>query len=889
MAGLVACGCYYSMPVFAEELNAPSDVPAEFQELWQPQAEMAEVKVYGRSLGVFKLNVLPETVSFTEPEKVLEKLHVPEAQKPALLSLLQKPMARNGNLSCQGQNNAQIKCDFIETDTAAVIMDDSDSVVNLFVGKAFLPDQSENAMFWLPTEDSHNGLLHSQTVNYSDNDGYRTLSLTGLGALGVTKNSYTILDWRFNYQQVKDDQNSNDSHNATNLDSQVNSLYYRYDIAQRYYTQAGQMDSTDLSRADGGNFSFSLLPIPTIQGARIGTTQAYFRQRDNAISSPVPVLLTRFSRVEAYRGNQLLGSFYMAAGVQSLNTQTFPEGNYPVELRIFEQDKEVRRETVPFNKSTATIGEMQWDAFVQAGRLKNSGYYDSVQTNKAPSNAIETGVRVPLFSQATVQQGVSALDSKKYYETKLDWSHGLWDGSLNTSFAYLWGEDNAKGNSQNITYADGYSVSLYHNKQQAGDCTNNSDLSWGGCTESYSATLSKSLYSWMTTVGYTDNNNRTRYRDDLSTPTSDSPFTYTPTWQQQQGRSRTWQVNINSSMMWKEVTITPTLGVYRSETQDQDADYGLFLTMTFSRNDTSTAQRSRNLSAGYALRDTHEASTRQDMYVDSQWNFENDGAHRELETRVSGGNSDYEALMRGRNNNRFGDLDATVSRSYNSSESNNYNSVSANYSSSFAVTGDGLFWGGNASGIDRLAGSTVKVESDETHAPLVSLRGGNSSNLQTLTGGQRTLVPITAMSNAQVTADEVTTGKVNVQMLNTGSSGLFMLPGHVYPKTISADISWTYIGRLLNEQGQPLGGATVLNTPALRTESDGGFSFDYNHKDPVVYFLYQKQVYACPVTVKPREDALIYLGEVHCKAIALDALPGELTQLSRVSALLAQR
>src|SRR5471032_2463591 len=76
---------------------------------------------------------------------------------------------------------------------------------------------------------------------------------------------------------------------------------------------------------------------------------------------------------------------------------------------------------------------------------------------------------------------------------------------------------------------------------------------------------------------------------------------------------------------------------------------------------------------------------------------------------------------------------------------------------------------------------------------------------------------------------------------------------------------------------------------ALRTESDGGFSFDYNHKDPVVYFLYQKQVYACPVTVKPREDALIYLGEVHCKAIALDALPGELTQLSRVSALLAQR
>ncbi|ALX93553.1 hypothetical protein AV650_08245 [Serratia fonticola] len=886
MVGLVICGCYSSMPVFAETPVIPGNIPADFKELWQPQFAMVEVKLYGRSLGVFKLSVLPDTVSFSEPEKVLEKLHVPDDKRPALLSLLSSPLARNGNLSCQGQSDTPTQCDFVPTDTAAVIMDDSDSVLNLFLGKAYLPDLNENSLFWQPTEDSRNALLHSQTLNYADSDGYRTLSLTGLGALGITKDSYTILDWRFNYQQAKND---DDDSSSSQHDSQVNSLYYRYDIAQRYYTQAGQMDGTDLSRADGGNFSFSLLPVPTILGGRIGTTQSYFRQRDTAVSSPVTVLLTRFSRVEAYRGNQLLGSFYMGAGVQSLNTQTFPEGNYPVELRIFEQDREVRREAVPFNKSTATMGEMQWDAFLQAGKLKNNGYYGTTEETKVPSNAIQTAMRIPLFSQATFQQGVSALDSKKYYEAKMDWSHGLWDGSLTTSFAYLWGADNAKGNNQNITYADGFSLSLYHNQQQVGDCTNNSDLSWGGCTESYSAALSKSLHSWMTTVGYTDNNNKTRYRNDVFINTAPSAFDYTPSWQQHEGRSRTWQVNVNTSTLWKDVSITPTIGVYRSQTQDQDNDYGVFLTLSLSRNEVTAAQRSRTLSAGYAYRNTRQNSPQQDMYVDGQWNFESDTAHRELETRLSGGDSDYTAMVRGRNNGRFGDLDASASRSYNRSENSNFSSLAATYSSSFALSREGLFWGGNASGIDRLAGSTVKVDSEETHAPLVALRGGSSINLQTLTGGERTLVPVSAMSRAQVTADEITTGKVNVQMLNTGSSDLFMLPGHVYPKTISAEISWTYIGRILDEQGQPLAGATVLNTPALKTESDGGFSFDYSHKDPIIYFLHHRQIYACPVTVAPREDALIYLGEVHCKIIAADALPRQLTQQSRVSALLAQR
>lgn len=902
-AAMLAAGVLLSSPLHAEVEPAwPGDMPAEFRELWQPQSEMVEVNLYGRSLGLFKLNVLPDTVTFAEPEKLLGKLRPTPEQRSQLLTLLQKPMARNGNLSCQGQSsgNNNVGCNTVQTDTAAVVLDDSDSVLHLFLGKALMTRDDSDSRFWQPTEDTGNALLHSQSVNYSDSDGYQTLSVTGLGALGVTQNSYAMVDWQLNYFRDSHQNNQNDDeydnnnnarryqdNNSNNLTTDVNSAYYRYDIARRYYVQGGRMDNSDLSRVDGGNFNFSLMPVPRIDGARAGTTQSYLRQRENAVATPVTLLLTRFSRVEAYRGNQLLGTYYLAAGVQNLDTRALPNGSYTLDLRVFEQDKQVRSETVPFNKSNTSVGEMQWDAFIQGGKIVDKSTSSGDDDQKAPKNALESGIRVPIGTSSTVQQGISSLDGSNYYESKLDWNTGILDGSLSTSFAWLWGAEGAKGNSENISYSDGFSVSLYHVKQQAGSCETSRDLDWGGCTESYSASVSVPVLSWQTTLGYTDNRNESVYRDEG--PRYDPDLDYQPSWEDQQGRSRTWQLNTSTSYLWKGVSIIPNIGVYRSQNDDDKTDRGIFLTLTLMRSDNTSTGRSRSLSAGYTMRNTNNGGTNQDLYADGQWSSDVSGNHREIETRVSGSSDSYEGMMRGRTNSRFGDLNGSFSSSHDKDEGDNRQSVSVTYDSSFALSRNGLFWGGNASGIDRLAGSTVQVESEETSAPLVTLKGGGSGSGQTLSGGQRTLVPVTALTQSDMTVDEIANGKVNVQVNNSGRSELFMLPGHVYPQIISADTSWTYVGRALDESGKPLSGATVLNTSTLQLEEDGGFSFDYPHKDPVLYLLKGQKVYACPVVVKPREDALIYLGEVKCRNVGKDVLPQQLTSQSRVSALLAQR
>ncbi|WP_198290296.1 TcfC E-set like domain-containing protein, partial [Escherichia coli] len=161
---------------------------------------------------------------------------------------------------------------------------------------------------------------------------------------------------------------------------------------------------TDLSQSSGGNFNFDLLPVPDIYGMRAGTTQSYIKNTGKSVASPVTIMLTHFSRVEAYRNGQLLGVWYLDAGISELDTERLPDGNYDLKLKIFEQEQLVREEIVPFNKSGSSIGDTHWDVFVQAGDIINdNGRY--VEKQKNHKSAINSGLRLPLTRNLAVQLG----------------------------------------------------------------------------------------------------------------------------------------------------------------------------------------------------------------------------------------------------------------------------------------------------------------------------------------------------------------------------------------------------------------------------------------------------------------------------------------------------
>ena len=52
--------------------------------------------------------------------------------------------------------------------------------------------------------------------------------------------------------------------------------------------------------------------------------------------TPVTVLLSHDARIDARRGNQLLASFYLNAGAQTLDTRSFPDGSYTVNTHVMD-------------------------------------------------------------------------------------------------------------------------------------------------------------------------------------------------------------------------------------------------------------------------------------------------------------------------------------------------------------------------------------------------------------------------------------------------------------------------------------------------------------------------------------------------------------------------
>ncbi|HCT25091.1 MAG TPA: usher protein, partial [Stenotrophomonas sp.] len=221
--------------------------------------------------------------------------------------------------------------------------------------------------------------------------GYQSLAAQGMGALGVFQRGHLSADWTFSQQHYRGGRASRDF--------QLDNAYYRHDLGQQYYLQAGRMDRRNLSSPQGGTFSFSMLPMDRFQGLRLGTTQAYVDAAAAVQATPLTVLLARDARVDAFDGERLLQTFYLQAGINQLDTRRFPLGNYTVTLRIYEDGVLVRSEDAPFDKGGDwTDSSVQW--FLQGGR-RNERRSDRFNDELAAM----AGLRVPVSRNVAVTAG----------------------------------------------------------------------------------------------------------------------------------------------------------------------------------------------------------------------------------------------------------------------------------------------------------------------------------------------------------------------------------------------------------------------------------------------------------------------------------------------------
>jgi hypothetical protein len=868
--------------LFGSTAFAASDVPAGFEELVTGQKVWIDVNLLGQSAGLFEATVTLDSVQFVKPLDVLSALNLPikkESQEyKQLADQISHPLPRNGNLACSSNNNAP-GCGFLTTDTLAIIYDENDSKVSVFLDKKLLPEGDKHALYYTPTRDSENAFIHQQNLNVIAEKDYSNISLQGAGALGILTNGYVGFDWSLNAYRNDD---------TTDQTVNVDDFYYRQSLGQRHYVQAGRMDSRDLSSNLGGNISFSMLPLGAIDGVRAGSSLSYLNREEASKGSPIVILLSRKSRVDAYRGNQLLGTFYLDSGSNTLDTGNFPAGSYSVTLKVYEDNALARTEVQPFTR-TGGIGDghMQW--FIQGGKVASQvSNNDSTHDEAENESAFQAGARLPVGTSTTLTAGVAKIADRHFTEGGVEWTHGfdnrLLDGVLDIQANLLTGSDGAKGDSEQLSYNDGFSLSVYHNATYGDACSTDSDrddYTDIGCYETLSATIAVPVKAWSVSLGYTLNTNTSLTNDNYDDSRSFEDNMANAT--EADSSSRTVQLTLNRSFLWRGMSVSTRLGAY-NRTGDDDAndDKGVYLGFTLTRSTPANdAGRSSHTSVSTDYQSSQSGDDAFNYSATQDWNW---GNHNQQQLGVTvGGNNDtnMNADVHGHLNGQYGDASATLSDSYDRSQQTHQAALSGSYSSSMALSRSGFYWGPVGTGSPGAA-VAVRINSDdeanEDNDALVDIDvdGGGSAEMGQ---GTKALFPVNGFEADNVSVNENNDSRQTSMADITrgaGNQSVFLLPGKMKVREVQMESHYTYIGTLLTATGQPLSEGKMLNAHSFIVEEDGGFTAELTQQPKNLYLKNNSTLYQCPVKVESKRDVVRFIGETRCSPITPAQLPENL-------------
>lgn len=868
--------------------QAAEEIPPGFESLVLGQVEQLDIRFAGRSLGLFSVNVKPETITLQSPDSVMKAAGLsvlpPDAQA-SVLSALSQPLSRNGHLACNGSSAPG--CGYIAAkESVSAIMDESQGAVLLFLKPEWLGMLIQYDHWLRPTAQSHNAFIHSQSMNYIGDKYGDHLSLAGTGVLGLGENRHLASDWAatWDHQDAGQEQ----------YRQWFNNVYARQDIGQQHYLQAGRMDQRNLSSSLGGNFGFTLLPLNRIDGLRAGSTAAYLDASAAPDATPLLVQITHNARVDIYRGKQLLGSQYLSPGVQRLNSNTFPSGSYPVALAVYENGVLQRTEQQIFSKSGRNnSSQLQW--FVQGGRMTNDEDNALYSIGKRSSSASfdkkagAAGFQSNIYRLLKLTSGFSIFNNKWYNETRLDRSFTFNFGVLDLAGSMLAGSDGSRGDTQQLTFTDGFSASLYRYRVRGAACTSISSALDIGCQETITASLSVPFAGWSMLLGYNQykNDSRTYYRSNGNNDLTSSYYT----WKAPVRSYRAWQLSASKAFRLLDTSLTTRLGLYQNQ-GNSNHDRGAFLSFTFSRASQSPTSTESGSFSSASVNWRSNKNDNQTNYSLNHTRMWQQGVFREMSVNATGYNDNSLAgSLGGRVNGRYGDLISTLSENRTRHGSNNM-TLTSGYSSSFAVSREGFFWGVSGSS-DPSAGTVIRVigESDEK-MDVADIQGGRNYYPLSLGFGQSVLLPLDGYRQSAVTVKDAVVGTTKVGMIGfTQGSGIaqyFLPPGRLVFREVSANITRSYLGRALGADGNPLSRARVLNQSLPALEEDGRFMLQTQEKLNTLWLIHDDRLLSCPLKVKSVRDVLQIVGDTRCDVSNADALPQSLKMSPRVRQLLTQ-
>ncbi|WP_197499297.1 TcfC E-set like domain-containing protein [Mangrovibacter phragmitis] len=814
---------YYGLLGLCCSYAAMASVPAGFEELLQEQPNAIEVKGSGgASLGIHNVMISHDRLRFTDPEKLLAQFSLSDVEKEHLKQQLVDGVAWRHQAAT-------------ETETATPLFrlryDEQTS-------QAWVTVRSEKRAqgnYHQIAEDAQSALIHQQRINFLKTNNYQNMSLAGNGALGVFANSYLSLDWD---ASLSDYRGGHDTHRN------INDFYYRHDINPRHYVQFGRMDRKDLGSPKGGSFQFYGLPLDVIEGIRIGSSQGYRDDSENALATPVMILLTQDARVDVYREEQLLGSFYLQAGSHELNTRLFPVGSYPLRLAVYINNQHAYDERVAFTKIGG--GQVSQEYFIQAGR--------SVSKNSV--SVAQAGVATPLPANTTATLGAASIDNNAMLEAGLAWQAPVVIGPLagNATANYAWFRSQS-GESKSVSqasYQDRVSLTWYHTRTRSPECTYRSssqDYYAFGCGDSSLFSASTSLAGWGVSASYTQNRNQTA-------------FTVFEHGVLNRNHSQSRQVNLSKGFRWGQVNTSLSANLYRSNTFQEKKDTGGLVTLSFYFNGqnhtrwlSNQVQNSRYGQSDAAIRAGVDFLPKGQSTQNVSFQAGQDRHNTQASVLASG-------------TTQKGAWSLGASDSFNRKEQHHYYGITGSHDSTLAWAKNAFSLGKNHDGTPA-SGVFLKAHGESEGLAGVQLTTKHSGKLNAEMNSTR-FMPLQGFRAEQfgLQNDVNYTDSDSIFESDHGHEPVFLTPGHVVTRTVRVEKHYTHIGQLINSQGDAISSFTIPNMLDYSVLGGGGFSFT-NNKALSRFFVHDgMKYYQCTAPKTEQQQSIRYLGQVVCHPAA---------------------
>ncbi|MGF1834974.1 TcfC E-set like domain-containing protein [Photobacterium sanguinicancri] len=308
---------------FAEQLDL---IPDEFLQIVHNQTYSVQIILGGEDIGSAVLSVTPaeSKLSTVRLNKKHKDYILDDFDDDKLVSLLESPNLFGG-INCGEFDDITCKTDDV---IIKAIFDKDTLNLYLYMTSDLLKQEGVSLVnsYYLPppTFDAVTGVLgyqlNTSMSEYSDNYNLRLKGVISKGVHNIIGNT------RF-----------------ASENSELDDLYYRYDMSGTSLN-AGLISTEKLGNNAG--FSQSLLDQrQDFIGVEYGSSNRTLRKNEGESLIPVEVIMARAGRVEIFKDGNLIETQYLDAGIAPVSTASFPNGNYMVELRIYDGDRFVRSET----------------------------------------------------------------------------------------------------------------------------------------------------------------------------------------------------------------------------------------------------------------------------------------------------------------------------------------------------------------------------------------------------------------------------------------------------------------------------------------------------------------------------------------------------------------